>query len=408
MSLETALKDALLPYPDHDVVIAVSGGQDSMTLCHVAAHTLPRERLCIVHVWHDWQAMAGEWAALVEQTAQTLGVTAHIVKTPPIQPALGDSLEAHCRALRYQHLRPFVSERTVLLTAHHQADQAETFLLGAMRGLGPEGLQGIRGARPFGQGTLLRPWLDCTKASIEAYARQHQLQWVRDPSNEAPRFARNRLRHQVLPIFAQQFESIEAQLAQAATVQAEAAELCHALAKQDAQGTLALPLEMTPLRELSDTRALNVLRYALQAHQLPNPSKAQLATFWQQCRHAAIDKRPQLHWEGITLTRYQQHLYVHPTLVPAPRGFQWEGEPWESPSGIRLTAHNLPDGWSPDRYPVQVRFRGELESEHKKVKRWMNANRVLPWWRDHVPLLWSDSGFLTGILQGHNQSVSAR
>ncbi|MEZ5449098.1 MAG: tRNA lysidine(34) synthetase TilS [Thiolinea sp.] len=86
----------------------------------------------------------------------------------------------------------------LLLTAHHQDDQAETLLLNLLRG-GGRGLAAMPERRALGAGWLGRPLLTFTRAELEAYARAEQLNWVDDPSNQQTDFDRNFLRHHILP-----------------------------------------------------------------------------------------------------------------------------------------------------------------------------------------------------------------
>jgi tRNA(Ile)-lysidine synthase len=105
--------------------------------------------------------------------------------------------EAGARALRYTFLRQ-EAERLgadAILTAHHADDQAETLLFRLARGTGPGGLAGIRARHR----DLIRPLLPFTKEELHAYARARGIRWREDPTNRSARWARNRIRHEVLP-----------------------------------------------------------------------------------------------------------------------------------------------------------------------------------------------------------------
>ena len=101
---------------------------------------------------------------------------------------------------------------SLLLLAHHRRDQAETWLLQALRGGGPAGLAAMPRCAERAGLVWARPWLDQPRSAIEAYLRQHLLTWVDDQSNADQRFARNRLRAIVWPAMLEAFTDAEAAL----------------------------------------------------------------------------------------------------------------------------------------------------------------------------------------------------
>ena len=117
----------------------------------------------------------------------------------------GESLEASARYLRYQALAKYVASDAVLLTAHHLDDQAETFFLQLLRGAGIAGLACMPVKRPLGQGQVIRPLLNVTRAQLQCYAKTHEIEWVDDESNAQDRYSRNYVRHHVLPAIEQRW-----------------------------------------------------------------------------------------------------------------------------------------------------------------------------------------------------------
>ncbi len=116
------------------------------------------------------------------------------------------NIEAQARAARYSALAAFVTTpQTALLTAHHADDQLETLLLALKRGAGPAGLSGIAALQPFAAGWLLRPLLEFSREQLDAFAKQQQLTWIEDESNNDSRFDRNFLRAEVIPLLQQRW-----------------------------------------------------------------------------------------------------------------------------------------------------------------------------------------------------------
>jgi tRNA(Ile)-lysidine synthase len=150
----------------------------------------------------------------------------------------------------------------LVLLAHHRLDQAETFLLQALRGAGPAGLAAMP-RQALREGIVwARPWLDQPRRAIEAYARRHRLSFVDDPSNADPSLARNRLRHRLWPALEQSFDHACNSLAASARRAQEAAACLRELAALDAQKVCVDGdrLGVTAWLDLSAARRANLLR----------------------------------------------------------------------------------------------------------------------------------------------------
>ena len=178
------------------VVVAVSGGLDSMTLMHLlrfagAARSLP---LHAAHVDHRMRAESGADAEWLADVCDEWGVEYHLRTAPrPVR------TEAEGRDLRYACFADVARDLgagTVVMTAHTADDQAETVLFRAVRGSGPRGLAGIRPGR---SPSLVRPLLPFPRRELEAYAAAHDVPHREDPSNRSRRWTRNRIRHEILP-----------------------------------------------------------------------------------------------------------------------------------------------------------------------------------------------------------------
>ena len=249
--------------------IAFSGGLDSTVLLHLLANTehLPPHKA--IHIHHGLQAAADAWPSHCQSICDRLGVPLHVMHVQ-VQP--GASLERAAREARYQAFAEVVGAGEVLLTGQHRDDQAETLLFRLLRGAGVRGLAAIPMHRPLANGHLVRPLLDASRAELEAYAHEHQLTWIEDPSNADPRFSRNYLRHRVFPLLTERWPQAVSSLARTAEHLSEAQGLLDELAQMDLHAAdqsspfpwLPLPsLALAPLRELSDARQRNVLRHWL-------------------------------------------------------------------------------------------------------------------------------------------------
>jgi tRNA(Ile)-lysidine synthase len=184
----------LLSERDH-VLVALSGGLDSVVLLHLLRFHPPVRGLTITaaHLDHRMRDGSSSDAAWVRGLAKSWDVS---LVSGVAEPA--PTGEDGARSVRYAFLRRVADEvgATRLATAHHADDQAETVLFRAVRGSGPGGLAGIRDRGPD---RLVRPLLPFWRWELETYASTVGLRWRVDPTNEDSGYARNVLRHEILP-----------------------------------------------------------------------------------------------------------------------------------------------------------------------------------------------------------------
>ena len=152
--------------------------------------------LVAVHVHHGLQKSADAWVAHCEAFCVARKVP-YATRKVTVQ-ARGRGLEAAAREVRYAALAEAAHARGAqfVLTAHHQDDRIETFLIQWLRGAGPDGLAAFPAARAFADGTLqlLRPFIDVPRSAIERYVRLRALDYVDDASNDDPALLRNAVR----------------------------------------------------------------------------------------------------------------------------------------------------------------------------------------------------------------------
>ena len=231
--------DALRGDSAAPLAIAYSGGLDSSALLHLA-HAYGQERGVTVfafHVHHGISPNADAWLAHCEARCVALGVRFEACRVVLEKSKSG--VEAAARKLRYAALGAMCRSHGVplMLTAHHLDDQAETLLLQLLRGSGTAGLSGMEAANSapelLGNAELVmaRPLLPVSREQLEAYVTAHAVAYVEDESNTHPRYARNALRHQVMPALAQAFPGYQERFARSAA---------HAQSAQRLLGELSL------------------------------------------------------------------------------------------------------------------------------------------------------------------------
>jgi tRNA(Ile)-lysidine synthase len=248
------------------VAVAYSGGRDSTALLHAtraAAGPLGVEVVAL-HVHHGLHADADAWLAHCRRVCRRWKVDFTATRLADA-PARGDSIEAWASDRRYAALAELARGQgaSLVLLAHHRRDQAETFLLQALRGGGLAGLASMPPLREQGGIVWARPWLAQPREAIEGYVRRHRLSFVDDGSNDDPRHARNRLRREVWPALLAAFPQADTALAATANHAAQAREVLDALADRD------LPDEALAVARwlaLEPARRRNALRRWLGRH----------------------------------------------------------------------------------------------------------------------------------------------
>lgn len=402
-----SLLDSLheLPRP-RAYCVALSGGLDSTVLLH--ALVVLRDELALplsaLHVDHGLQAASIQWDEHCVALCQRLSVPLRRARVE-VGCYKDKGLEASARRARYQAFEAQLGEGEMLLSAHHQDDQAETLLLQLFRGGGVHGLAGMPRLRSLGSGCLARPLLDVTRAELLTYAEAHGLAWIEDPSNQDIRLERNFWRHELLPQLAQRRAGVTKVLARSAAHFAENAELLDELAALDllacAEGDgLAIPA----ITSLSLPRQRNLLRYFIRQRGLPLPDHRRLQAILGDLIPAAADALPEVVWPGAELRRYRDTLYAMSPLPTRPAA-DWQ-QPWDGqgelvlPAGLgRYHLQSMPGGLRPaclqGELTVRLRRGGERlrlpgRTQHVDLKNLFQQAGIPPWQRERLPLLYLD------------------
>lgn len=188
------------------LLVAVSGGPDSMALLHVVARLAPRLGLAVrAHgVDHGLREGAAAELALAADLSRALRVP---FGTTRVDVGRGGNLQARARAARFAALAAAAAAAgaSAIATAHHADDRAETVLLRLLRGAGPAGLAVLPPRAPLARTDLelIRPLLRARRADVLAHLARHGVRFATDPSNDDPRYLRVRVRRELLPLLAE-------------------------------------------------------------------------------------------------------------------------------------------------------------------------------------------------------------
>lgn len=179
------------------IVLAVSGGADSMALLHGAAERRHRF-LVVAHLDHGLRPESAHDAASVAEASADLGLTSTIrrIDVAAMARTEGLSTEEAGRQARYSFLDEVAGDDGLIATAHTLDDSAETVVLNLMRGSGLGGVGGI----PVRRGRILRPLLHARRSALRTLLDEGGVAYRDDPSNDDPAFLRNRVRGEVIPL----------------------------------------------------------------------------------------------------------------------------------------------------------------------------------------------------------------
>jgi tRNA(Ile)-lysidine synthase len=276
---------SLAPYDR--VVLAVSGGLDSMALLDAAASTCDRTRLVVATYDHGTGTAAEAACALVRRTAARHGVECVVGR------AAAGSIrrsEAAWRAARWTFLRGVgggEAHGARVATAHTADDQIETVLMRELRDAGPRGLAGL-----LAPSDVLRPLLHFRRAALAEFGTAQGIEWTEDPTNASRRFLRNRLRHDILPALRRANPRIDEELLElagrAAAWRRESDTVAKAVSKVD-RAARAVEVGVAAIRDL-DAEHLAVVWPAVAARifiALDHRGIARISAFSRQSRVGA-------------------------------------------------------------------------------------------------------------------------
>lgn len=383
------------------VYVGFSGGLDSTVLLHLLA-SVPSIaiKLHAVHINHGISPHANTWQRHCEQFCQQLRVSLHC---HALSLASDSNLEAQARDSRYQIFARLIQNNDILVLGHHENDQAETLLLHLMRGTGLDGLAAMTAHKPWGKGELLRPLLSLSRENLQTYARIQQLTWVDDESNLQEKYARNFLRHRVIPLLQSYWPAARQSLAKTAQHCQQAKAHLETLAKLDCESLDQVNnpnssiLPMSSLTQLSRERALNVIVAWLKGMNLQRPSSVTMNRIVDELVFARQDAVPMVSWGQVCIRRYQNNLYKVEPL------HSFQPELWSTFPGVHalttsITLHAEPAQQGlviPAKAQLDIRFRqgGEQLRWHgqtKSLKHLFQEWKIPPWLRQTIPLIYVD------------------
>jgi tRNA(Ile)-lysidine synthase len=382
--------------------LAYSGGLDSHVLLHLyyQLRRIYPITLRAIHINHGLNQSAAEWAlhclAICQQyEIECIQQSVHFTLSP------GDSLEEVARKKRYAAFQAIVNKGELLLTAHHEDDQAETLFVQLIRGAGLKGLAAmpiLKQRRGFYHG---RPLLAFSRKILEQYANTHQLCYIQDDSNENTKLTRNFLRHDILPLLKKRWPNVTSTIARSTRHAAEAQALLEEFAQENIekmQGSRKNTLSIEQLKKISSAKQRLILRTWIQSQGYILPNEKKIDSIQNNIFTANIDRMPAVTWQTVSVRRYRDDLYILPLQSKHDKTIQYKWDlqtPLLLPSvGLLNAIKTTGKGLCANITDISIRFRqgGEViylpERGQCTVKNLFQEWGIAPWLRDRIPFVY--------------------
>ena len=373
------------------LVVAYSGGVDSLTLLLLAATT--NKQVVALHINHGLHPDADEWQKICAEQCRILGVPFEYMSVVVEE---GGSVEEHARNARYRAFEDFLMQYDLLLLAHHADDQLETVLFNLLRGSSVAGVVGMPRVRSVGAANLFRPLLDVQRSSLVEFCTDKGLKWVEDSSNFDVSLDRGYLRHKVIPLIEARWPDAGATLLRAIDRDDEVRQLIDSVAEKDlAQCRSAVGLGVDELLALPSFRREHVLRAWISNAGFPLPTLGVLRAVSSDVLLADESAEPCVSWQGCEIRRYKDSMVVRSQedlLLPDEPVVLSSDLPLSLDVGLLIPSQEKGSGarMSGD---LSVKFRrgGErmrVNGQTRPLKKVMQESGIPPWLRAQLPLVY--------------------
>ncbi len=406
--IKTNLEGQLKMLNASRLFVAYSGGMDSSVLLQAVYELQLEIPLFAIHVHHGLSVHADEWLKHCQKNCDQLKIELFTHKVtldvPDTHQSKSSGIEEAARLARYSVFEQHLEHGDVLLMAHHQDDQIETFMMRLMRGSGLTGLTAMDIQRPLGKGLLSRPLLNNSREQIEIYAQQKNMTYVEDESNRNTDFDRNWWRHSLLPLIQDRFsQSPQSILKSIEILQAEHALLNDLLdpiyqSVCDTQDCLIAH----KLNEQPWSIQCQVIRKWLENNGLyPLLADKQIKSLLADVVNARQDAEPAFKWgkaklgggQGNEIRRHNGKIYCMSSLPEInvqhfPLSFNGTTIP-TLPLGMLEQKTGL--GLKPGQYQLSLYEGGAkakpINRPNKTLKKWFQEFDVPPWLRPYWPII---------------------
>ncbi len=407
---------------DTSIVLACSGGMDSMLLLYLFADLtsdqLSHCQFKVITIDHQLQADSAKWSDLVAQHCEKLAIPCKLIQVDVAQ----GNLEAEARKARYHAFENELNENDVLILGHHQQDQAETLLMRLFQGAGVRGLSAMQAwqtrsiqssnSSDIKNYFIWRPLLSLSKKQVQQLAKQWSGQlgfdYVIDPMNHDDDFDRVWYRTQILPLIEQRIPHAQDSLSRTAILMQDADQILQEVLAQDIQYCVDDEgcLNIRNLKTLSTPRQRQLLSAWMQGDENYRPPLAMVERLNAEVIDAREDTNSVLHWSSLYFMRYENVLYrytaqkwqaIQEPIQPTEIKFSLHNDMTLAGQNFKInTVENGQDGLkldvlnqilmlNPRQGGEKIRLNGR--KDHRFLKKMLQEAKIAPWFRHQTQIL---------------------
>jgi tRNA(Ile)-lysidine synthase len=378
-------KQLIEDYPDNSgYLIAYSGGADSSALLHLFATSNGLiGKVRAIHINHGINPKAQQWQNHCQQTCEDFGIPIVCINVQ-----LKDESENSCRVARYDSFKDQLKDNEILLTGHHNQDQAETVLMKLVRGSGIKGLAGIERIKRFENGWIARPLLSYSPESLKEYLKHHQLNWIEDDSNQDNEYRRNHIRNNTIPDLQHHWPKALDNIARSAANLQNSMQLLRYFTNSESKS-----LAISKLLELPVSLRASFLYQWLADKNLPLPNKVAIEQITEDFIQAETNKNPKFKIKQYTLQRWNNRIYCLRNIkaIDSLQEFIWvTNSDFELPNKAGTLKYN-----GNDSIELTIKFNQQgqklkpyNQAITKSVKNLFQEQQIPTWQRQWIPYIY--------------------
>lgn len=387
------------------IVIAFSGGIDSSVMLNIMCKKRDKLKQSIeaIYIDHGLNDKSAEWGVFCSKECEKHQIAFKTIKIKEDCPK-NSSIEAWARNIRYSLFVESMKKNDILLTAHHQDDQVETFFLQLLRGAGPQGLASMPIVKKIEHIFHIRPFLYFQRKEIIEYAHNHNISWLEDETNYDVKYQRNFIRHNVLPEISKVWPSYQQNILRTIKHQVEYKKILDEIAMIDIETVSTNNfnnLDVNLIKKLSVERQKNLIFFWLKKINLESPTSKHMDQIINTLINSDQEKSPCVNWNNTELRRYKTLLYASGLTNAYDSNFEIN---WDTASPLSIEGETLiakeTEGKGISKKSIKdakiiIRYRHGGEKiysnslkQSKSIKQLFQEHNVLPWLRNKVPLIY--------------------
>ncbi len=382
-------------------LIAFSGGIDSTTLLYslIKNKNIKKKYIRAIYINHNLSKNSNKWKKNCINNCKKWKIKL-IIKNIFIKKK--NNIENKCRKKRYKILLKNLKNKEILITAHHKNDQCETILLSLKRGSGLNGLSGIKKKQIIKKKIILRPFLDINKKTIINYAKNNNLIWINDESNQNIKFDRNFIRIKILPKIIKRWPSFPKCIIRTSKICLKQLLLLKYYIKKKIKKILIKKkiLNIKYLNKWKKEEWILILRKWIKLNKKKILSYKNINILWNKIFKKQKDNYFQLIFKNFIIYKYKNLLFIKKKIKIKNNTIIWKNikKKIKLPNniGYLYIKYNKNNKKNLIRKPkkneiiyIKFNYKGYINISNKniKIKKIWQKYKIYPWKRNNIPII---------------------